>query len=51
MAKVPVPVFRISGAGGIVVALYVLAIFGTLHLVAISRPESRFAKTLLALGF
>jgi hypothetical protein len=51
MANVPVPVFRISGAGGIVVALYVLVVFGTLHLLAISNPEKRFAKVLLSLGF
>lgn len=51
MANVPVPVFRISGAGGIVVALYIFAIFGTLHLAAMSAPEKRWAKVLIALGF
>lgn len=51
MANVPVPVFRISGAGGIVVFLYVFVTFGALHLWAISNPERRAAKVILALGF
>ena len=51
MANVPVPVFRISGAGGIVVALYVVAVFGSLHLLAISRPTNKVAKAWLGLGF
>lgn len=48
---VRVPVFRISGAGGIVVFLYVLVTFGALHLFAISHPEKRASKVILALGF
>lgn len=49
--NVPVPVFRINGANALVTFLYVAAIFGALHLLAISKPDSRFAKAWLALGF
>ena len=51
MANVPVPVFRLSGANALVVFLYVFVIFGSLHLLAISRPNNKIAKALLALGF
>lgn len=50
MANVPVPVFRISGAGGIVVALYVVAVFGSLHLLAISKPDNSWSQAYLGLG-
>lgn len=49
--NVPVPVFRISGANAIVTFLYVATIFGALHLLAISKPESRWSKAWLSLGF
>ncbi len=29
----------------------VVAVFGTLHLLALSSPESRLAKAFIALGF
>lgn len=52
MADLPkIPTLRVSGAAAIVTALYVVAIFGTLHLVAISHPNSRFGRAWLALGF
>lgn len=50
-ANVKVPVFRISGAGGIVVFLYVFVTFGALHLAAISNPNKRWSKVILGLGF
>lgn len=50
MANVPVPVFRISGASGLVTFLYVFVMFGTLHLMASSKPDWKLSKALLALG-
>lgn len=52
MALTPnLPNLKVSGAAAIVTGLYVVAIFGTLHLVAISHPNSRFGRAWLALGF
>lgn len=49
--NVPVPVFRINGANALVTFVYVAVIFGALHLLAISKPDTRLAKAWLALGF
>lgn len=49
--NVPVPVFRISGATALVTFLFVAAIFGALHLAAVSKPENRLSQAWLALGF
>lgn len=51
MANVPVPTFRIGGTSGLVILLYVTALFGTLHLLAISKPDNKFAQAWIALGF
>lgn len=49
--NVPVPVFRVSGTSAIVTFLYVAVIFGALHLLAVSKPNSKFSQAWLALGF
>lgn len=49
--NVPVPVFRISGASGIVVFLYCVAMFGAIHLLATSKPNHPLSRAWLALGF
>lgn len=51
MANVPVPVFNINGATALVTFLYVAVVFGALHLLAISKPDSRLGKVWIALGF
>ena len=45
------PHFHLSGIHGMVVFLYVVAIFGALHLFASSHPGSPYAQAWLALGF
>jgi hypothetical protein len=45
------PDIRISGNNALIVALYIFAIFGSLHLLALARPEWTFSKILLTLGF
>jgi hypothetical protein len=47
----PVPVLKVSGTFALVIFLYVTVIFGALHLLAISKPENKFFKAWLALGF
>ena len=44
------PHTHISAVHGIAVAAFVLAVFGTLHLLALSS-DSRPSRALLALGF
>lgn len=51
MANVPVPVFRVNGSNAVVTFLYVAVMFGALHLLAISKPNSRFAQAWMSLGF
>lgn len=46
-----IPVLKISGTVALIVFLYVTILFGTLHLVAISYPDSKLAKAWVALGF
>lgn len=46
-----IPVLKVSGTVAIMVFLYVVVIFGTLHLVAMSRPKSKFAQAWTLLGF
>ncbi len=42
---------KVNGIQGVVVFLFVVATFGTLHLLAASMPESKFAKIWFGLGF
>ena len=46
-----IPAFRIGGTHALVIFLYVFVMFGTLHLIALSYPQSKLAKALFALGF
>lgn len=46
-----IPVLKISGTVALIIFLYTVVMFGTLHLVAISNPDSKFAKAWIALGF
>jgi hypothetical protein len=45
------PHFHLSGMQGVVLALYIIAVFGAAHLAASSAPENRVARAWLALGF
>lgn len=45
------PSLKVSGAAALVTALYVVAIFGALHLLAISKPDNKYARAWLGLGF
>ncbi len=42
---------KVNGVQGLVVFLFVLATFGSLHLLAASMPDSKFAKIWFGLGF
>lgn len=46
-----IPVLKISGTVALIVFLYTVILFGTLHLVAISKPDSKFSKAWVLLGF
>lgn len=46
-----IPVLKISGTVAIIIFLYVVVIFGTLHLLALSKPESKLAQSWILLGF
>ena len=45
------PNFHVSGLHTTAVFLVVVAVFGSLHLLAISGPDKRLAQAWLALGF
>lgn len=45
------PHFHVSGLHTTATVLVVVAVFGALHLLAISAPERRTAQAWLALGF
>lgn len=45
------PNLRIGGMSGVVLFLYVVAIFGALHLLAQSAPDNVISKSWRALGF
>ena len=46
-----IPVLKISGTVALIIFLYTVVIFGTLHLVALSYPDSKMAKSWVLLGF
>jgi hypothetical protein len=46
-----IPVLKISGTVALIIFLYVTVLFGTLHLVALSFPDSKLAKAWVLLGF
>ena len=43
--------FHVSGTHALVTMLEVVALFGALHLLAISLPGNKLAQAWLALGF
>lgn len=45
------PHFHVNGLHASAVVLTVIAVFGSLHLLAISAPDKRTAQAWLALGF
>ena len=45
------PTFNIGGMSGIVLVLYMIEIFGALHLLALSFPDATVSKSWRALGF
>ena len=49
--NIPVPVLKVSFTQTVIIILTVTVVFGALHLLAISKPENRFFKAWLALGF
>ncbi len=51
MADGAIPVMKISGTVALIIFLYVVVIFGTLHLLALSKPDSKWAKAWILLGF
>lgn len=46
-----IPVLKISGTVALIIVLYSVVIFGTLHLLALSYPQSKWAKAWILLGF
>jgi hypothetical protein len=46
-----IPVLKISGTVALIIFLYVVVLFGTLHLVALSKPDSKWSKAWVLLGF
>ncbi len=42
---------KVNGTQGVVIFLFVLVTFGSLHLLAASMPESKFARIWFGLGF
>lgn len=46
-----IPVLKISGTVALIIFLYVVVMFGTLHLLALSKPDSQLAKAWIVLGF
>jgi len=46
-----IPVLKISGTVALVIFLYTVVLFGTLHLVSLAHPESKWSKAWILLGF
>lgn len=42
---------KINGTQGIIIFLFVVATFGTLHLLAASAPDNKLSRAWHALGF
>ena len=45
------PSFRLGGMSGLILVLYMVAIFGALHLLALSFPDATLSKAWRSLGF
>jgi hypothetical protein len=46
-----IPVLKVSGTVALVVFLYVVVLFGSLHLWALAKPNSKLAQAWTLLGF
>lgn len=46
-----IPVLKINGINAIVTFLFVVALFGSLHILAAAYPTNRGAQSWIALGF
>lgn len=42
---------KVNGTQGVVIFLFVVVTFGTLHLLAASLPDSKFSRIWFGLGF
>lgn len=45
------PHVHLSGMTGLLLVLFIIAAFGSMHLLAASAPDNKFARGWLALGF
>jgi hypothetical protein len=45
------PHFHVSGTHATIVFLFVVAVFGSLHLLAASMPHNQVSQAWIALGF
>lgn len=46
-----IPVLKISGTVALIIFLYTVVLFGSAHLLAISKPQSKLAQAWILLGF
>lgn len=42
---------KVNGMQGLVIFLFIVAMFGSMHLLAASMPESKFSQIWFGLGF
>ena len=42
---------KVSGIQGVIIFLFVVATFGSLHMLAASKPDTKLSKMWIALGF
>lgn len=46
-----IPVLKISGTVALIIVLYTVVLFGTAHLLALSKPQSKLSQAWILLGF
>jgi len=46
-----IPVLKISGTVALIILLYTVVLFGTAHLLALSKPQSKLSQAWILLGF
>lgn len=51
MANGAIPVLKVSGVVALMIFLYVVVLFGSLHLLALSHPDWKWSKAWILLGF
>ena len=49
--QIAIPTLKVSFTQTLIIFLTVTVVFGALHLLAISKPNNKFFKAWLALGF